>query len=71
MKPPDTYVVRNVRPLGAAPTDILVEGGVIKARGAGLSAPAGTAAIEGRGRLALPGLINAHCHLDKTRFGLP
>jgi cytosine deaminase len=73
--PPDTFVIRKVRPIGGAPadspTDILVEGGVIKGIGVDLPVPAGTRAIEGRGRLALPGLINAHCHLDKTRFGLP
>ena len=57
--------------MGAAPRDILVDAGVIRAVGIGLAAPAGTPVIDGRGRLALPGLINAHCHLDKTRFGRP
>ena len=29
----------------------------------------GTPVLDGGGRLALPGLINAHAHLDKTRWG--
>lgn len=32
--------------------------------------PAG-GVIDGRGRLALPGLVNAHAHVDKSWWGLP
>jgi cytosine deaminase len=31
----------------------------------------GRTVVEGRGRLALPGLIDGHMHLDKTLLGLP
>jgi cytosine deaminase len=49
--------------------DILVKGGVIDRIGPGLEAPAGAEVLDVSGRLVLPGLIEAHCHLDKTLFG--
>src|SRR5262245_10674703 len=49
--------------------DILVKGGVIERIGPGLEAPAGAEVLDVSGRLVLPGLVEAHCHLDKTLFG--
>jgi cytosine deaminase len=49
--------------------DILVKGGVIDRIEPGLEAPAGAEVIDVSGRLVLPGLVEAHCHLDKTLFG--
>jgi cytosine/adenosine deaminase-related metal-dependent hydrolase len=49
--------------------DILVKGGVIDRIEPGLQAPAGAEVIDVSGRLVLPGLVEAHCHLDKTLFG--
>jgi cytosine deaminase len=49
--------------------DVLVKGGVIDRIEPGLSAPAGAEVIDVSGRLVLPGLVEAHCHLDKTLFG--
>src|SRR5262245_20325293 len=49
--------------------DILVKGGVIERIGPGLEAPAGAEVLDVSGRLVLPGLVDAHCHLDKTLFG--
>jgi cytosine/adenosine deaminase-related metal-dependent hydrolase len=43
--------------------DILIEDGVISAVGAALGADGVDRVIDGRGLLALPGLINAHQHL--------
>jgi cytosine/adenosine deaminase-related metal-dependent hydrolase len=63
-------LLRNVRPMGQAATDILVRGGRIAALGANLSAP-GVAAEDGGGLLALPGLVEAHTHLDKSLLGMP
>jgi cytosine deaminase len=51
------------------PADILVKGGVIDRIEPGLEAPAGAEVIDVSGRLVLPGLVEAHCHLDKTLFG--
>jgi cytosine deaminase len=70
--PPDAdLLIRDVRPMGGDGADIRIEAGVIAEIGAGLSAPDGMAVLDGGGALALPGLVNAHAHLDKTRWGLP
>lgn len=63
-------LLRDVRPLGAAPVDVLVREGEIAAIGVGLQAP-GATVEEGGGALLLPGLVEAHAHLDKTLWGLP
>jgi cytosine/creatinine deaminase len=59
--------VNNVRPLGGDLADILILAGRI-ARG---PAPAGVPVLDGGGRIALPGLVEAHTHLDKSLLGLP
>lgn len=65
-------VLRNVRPMGAGPSDFLIQDGVIMAE-----VPAGTAdaslatLLDGQGQLAIPPLVEAHTHLDKTLWGLP
>ena len=48
--------------------DILVEGDRIKAVGPKLQRPPGARVIDGRGRLVMPGLVNAHMHSDETLF---
>jgi cytosine deaminase len=53
---------------GAA--DILVRDGAIAQIGTGLEA-AGAEVLDISDRLVLPGLIDAHCHLDKTLCGGP
>ena len=67
----EQLLLTNVRPMGGPALDLLVDGGRIAAAGAGLQAPAGAAVVDGRGQLALPGLVDAHAHLDKTLWGLP
>lgn len=62
-------LLRNVRPMGGAPSDILIRGGRIAETGAALSAP-GVAIEEGGGAIAIPGLVEAHTHLDKTVMGM-
>lgn len=42
---------------------ILVEGSKISAVGASLQAPAGAEVVDAEGRVAMPGLVNAHHHL--------
>lgn len=64
--------VRNVRPWGGEPSDLSIRDGRIDAVGpADPAAPPATAELDGRGLLALPGLINAHAHVDKSWWGLP
>ncbi|MEU3688389.1 amidohydrolase [Streptomyces narbonensis] len=59
-------VFRNVRPFGAAkPTDLVVVDG----RVASGPAPRGAKVVEGGGRIALPSLVDAHIHPDKTTWG--
>ena len=66
-------VLSGGRPWGHAGTaDIVVHEGVITRIGPG--GDAATAArdaevIDVSGRLVLPGLVEAHCHLDKTLYG--
>ncbi|MET0860415.1 MAG: amidohydrolase family protein [Microbacterium sp.] len=62
-------LLQNVRPWGGAAVDIRIADGVITA----LEPPAdpGAEATDGHGLLALPGLVNAHAHVDKSWWGLP
>ncbi len=63
-------LIRNVRPYGGTAADILISGGAIAEIAPGLAAP-GVAELNGAGRIALPGLVEAHTHLDKTLLGMP
>jgi dihydroorotase len=58
----ETYLLRGARPLGGAPSDLLISGGVITELGTGLSA-AGATIIDAEGLIALPGLVDLHTHL--------
>ena len=62
-------ILRNVRPLGEASTDVLIENG--KFAGFGEIAPReGFAEEDGKGAILWSGLIDAHTHLDKTTWGM-
>src|SRR3984893_16319636 len=63
-------LIQNVRPYGAAIVDILIRDGSIAAVGNALSVN-GVPILDGAGQLALPGLVEAHTHLDKSLLGLP
>jgi cytosine deaminase len=52
------------------PADILVRDGVIARIGPSIAAP-GAEIVDITGRLVLPGLVDAHLHLDKTLYGGP
>jgi len=72
---PSPAVVRNVR-LWSSPTDnvdIAIDAGTItRVTPAQPAERADTAATyDGRGLLALPGLINTHAHVDKSWWGRP
>ncbi|HWM12074.1 MAG TPA: amidohydrolase [Solirubrobacteraceae bacterium] len=65
-------LIRGGRPWGRPePADMLVEDGVIVRVGERLDAPGGTDIIDADGLLVLPGLVEAHTHLDKSLFGGP
>ena len=59
-------IVRNARPGGGAAVDIGIENGRIAAIAPRLTAEAPS--FDAKGRLACPGLIETHIHLDKSRI---
>ncbi len=62
-------LIRNLRPMGAAQTDMLIRKGRIVEIAAGIEAP--DAPVEdAQGAIAIPGLVEAHTHLDKTMMGM-
>jgi len=79
-EPANSFVVRDVTLFDGqarhAHVDVLVRDGRIAAVGAQLAAPAGLAAVDGRGKTLLPGLIDAHVHSwgesrrEALRFGV-
>lgn len=62
-------LLTNVRPHGRAAASILIRNGRIAAFDA--PPPPGIDVFDGGGRLAIPGLVEAHAHLDKTLYGMP
>jgi cytosine/creatinine deaminase len=63
-------LIKNTRPMDGAPADILIRQGRIAAIGPNLVAD--DAQIEDAGgRIAIPGLVDAHTHLDKSLLGYP
>ncbi len=65
----EQLLIRNVRPAGGEPTDVLIRDGRIAATGSGAAA-ADAAVFDGGGRLMIPGLVEGHTHLDKTFWGM-
>ena len=64
-------VLRGCRPWGSdAAVDLLIRDGRIAEVRVGIDAP-GADEVDVAERLVLPGLVEAHCHLDKTLFGGP
>lgn len=63
-------LIKNVRVLDGDPTEILIRDGRIAAIGADLDAR-GAEVEDAGGRIALPGLTEAHTHLDKSLLGYP
>ncbi|RMI08712.1 amidohydrolase family protein [Cellulomonas triticagri] len=77
--PRPVRLVRDVRPWGGPAVDVHVADGVITALTPVADrrpedTPTGTTdpgVVDGRGLLALPGIVNAHAHVDKSWWGLP
>ncbi|WP_427885425.1 amidohydrolase [Kribbella sp. GL6] len=51
--------------------DVLVDGGTVSAIADSIEAPPGVPAIDGTGKVLLPGFVDAHSHLDKSMLGRP
>ena len=66
-------VLRNVRPWGGDPTDVILSGGRIEQLLPAQPSPDSVQdnEVDGRGRILLPAFSDAHVHLDSTRMGLP
>ncbi|MGI5274078.1 amidohydrolase [Nonomuraea sp. CA-218870] len=64
-------ILRGGLPWGLdGPADVLVRDGLIERVTPASDAP-GARVVDVAGRLILPGLVDAHCHLDKTLHGGP
>ncbi|WP_420102333.1 amidohydrolase family protein [Bosea sp. (in: a-proteobacteria)] len=66
-----SLLLKNVRPYAGPATDILIENGKIARIGKDIAAPAGVAVEDGRAEIVIPGLVEAHTHLDKSLWGQP
>src|SRR4051795_11820487 len=53
-----SWVIKGVRPMGGAPTDLYVDNGELVE-----SAPSGAEVVDAAGLIALPGLVDLHTHL--------
>ncbi|MBA8879659.1 amidohydrolase family protein [Phyllobacterium myrsinacearum] len=63
-------LLRNVRPMAGDNCDVLIKDG--KIAGFGQFAPEpGMPVEDGGNSIVIPGLIDAHTHLDKTTWGMP
>ncbi|MHC1550611.1 amidohydrolase family protein [Phyllobacterium sp. K27] len=63
-------LLRNVRPMAGENCDILIESGRISDFGRFEPKP-GMPVEDGGNAIVVPGLIDAHTHLDKTTWGMP
>jgi cytosine deaminase len=68
---PRAILLRGGRIAGTGAADILVRSGIFAEIGTDVAAPPGADVVELGGKLVLPGLVDAHCHLDKTIYGGP
>jgi cytosine/creatinine deaminase len=64
-------LLKDVRPMGKEALDVLVQDGKIQQLAPSITAPDDIKIIDGMGHLLLPGLVNAHAHIDKNLLGLP
>ena len=62
-------LLKNVRPMGATPTDLLIADGRFADPATAGTPPAEV--VDCGGRILIPGLVEAHTHLDKSLLGLP
>ncbi|RDI56426.1 amidohydrolase family protein [Microvirga subterranea] len=63
----DLYIT-NVRPMGGEATSVTVQDGRIASYGG--DAVPGADVVDGGGAIVVPGLVEAHTHLDKSLLGM-
>lgn len=63
-------LIKNLRPMAGDTCDMLIRDGKIAEIGTGLDA-SGALVEDANGAIAIPGLIEAHTHLDKTVWDMP
>ncbi|WP_102224274.1 amidohydrolase family protein [Acidimangrovimonas sediminis] len=61
-----TLTLKNVRPMAAPATDLYIVDGRFAA-----APTTGAEVIDCGGRILIPGLVEAHTHLDKSLLGMP
>lgn len=66
-----TTLIRNVRPMRQAATDVLIRDGLIAEIAPNIAAPPDANIIDGENSLLFQGLIDGHTHMDKALIGLP
>ncbi|MEW9920295.1 amidohydrolase family protein [Marimonas sp. MJW-29] len=66
----DTLILRNVRPEGGKTVDVLIRDGHIARIAPGLPDAPDARTLDGENAILLPGLVEAHTHLDKTLLGM-
>lgn len=66
----NNLLLRNVRPMAGRACDILIKDGKIAGLGNFEPEP-GQPVEDGGNSIVVPGLIDAHTHLDKTTWGMP
>lgn len=69
--PRQVTALRGVRPFGGELSDLRIADGRITAVEPASEHPLVAGELDGRRLLALPGLVNAHAHVDKSWLGLP
>lgn len=66
----DTMLLQNLRPFGAEPTDLLIKNGHIARISPDQQPEDGVQVEDCQGAILLPGLVEAHTHLDKSLWGM-
>ncbi|QRM31592.1 amidohydrolase family protein [Microvirga sp. VF16] len=64
----NTLVIRNVRPMGSEATSVTIRNGRIADYGRNVEE--GAEVLDGAGAILIPGLVEAHTHMDKTLLGM-
>lgn len=69
-RPPNPWLITNVRLADGAHVDVSIAAGRIAAIGPALPREPGVTVEDGAGALLLPGFVEGHTHLDKTLWGM-